>query len=158
MCFGAVSTDTQCQGGAESDQQQCLSAHSSLDFTSMSQRLLHSWTDLGFCHTMGFPCLWGCCSELSIGQSSNQQISASLIGLLLLLLPSSLQRKRCRRYENPGYRASRARHQAWLTVCLRTKPTLHDCNEPNNHPEVTHWNDFPDSCLFSVHCSTVWLI
>lgn len=115
----------------------------------MSQCLPLARPDLDFCHTTGWPCSWGCCSKLSIGQSSNQQISACLFALLLLLLPSSLQRRKCRRRDdNAGYRASKARHQAWLALCLKTKPTLHDCNEPNNHPEGTNGNDFSDPCLF----------
>lgn len=136
------------QGGAHSEQQQCLSAPSSSSSTPMSQCLSHAWPNLDFCPTMGWPCSWGCCSKLSIGQSSSQQISTSLFAFFLLLLPSSLQRKKYRRRdENPGYRVSKARHQVWITLGLRTKPTLHDCNEPNNHPEVAHGNDFPDPCL-----------
>lgn len=73
MCFGAVSPDTQWQGGVHSEQQQCLSAHSSLNSTSMSQCLSHAWPNLDFCHTTGWPCSWGCCSKLSIAnlQSAN---------------------------------------------------------------------------------------
>lgn len=157
MCFGSVSTDTQCQWGAQSEQQQFLSSHSSLDSTSMSQCLSHALPDLDFCHTMGWPWLWGCCRKLSIGQPSSQQISASLFALLLLLLPSSLQRKKCgRKDKTPGYRGSKARHQTLLTFCLRIKPTLHGCNEHNNYPEVAHGNDFPDPCLFFLFSTSLF--
>lgn len=127
----------------------------------MRMCLSYTWSDLYFYYTTGWSCLWACCSKLSIGRSSNQQISSSLFALLPLLLPSPiLQRKKWSgREKNPSYRTSKARHQAWLALCRRNKPTVHDCDESNNHLEVAYGNGFSDSrflpffCLL-LHCLT----
>lgn len=125
-----------------------------LDSTYMSMWLSHICANLYFCNTTGWSCLWGYHSKLSMGQPSNQQISSPLFALLPLLLPSPISqwKKRRRRDKNPSYRTNKARHQAWLALCLRTKPPMHDCDESNDNLEVAYGNGFSDYCFLPFFC------
>lgn len=116
------------------------------------------------CHTYGLTCIFlrpqvgPICEAATVNFLLANLLISRFLAPYLLCFPfcSPLpfyKGKKCRsRDKTPSYRTSKARHQAWLALCLRTKPTVHDCHESYNHWAVAYGNGFFDSHFLPFFC------